>query len=74
MDALQERCETTIVYFTYENIDLGFDHYLRLGHDEQTMEESYEALCERDGARSTPAPAGGRSTARGSRGSPGGGA
>jgi ABC-type bacteriocin/lantibiotic exporter with double-glycine peptidase domain len=45
MDALQERCSTTIVYFTYENADLGFDHYLRLGHDEQTIEDSYEALC-----------------------------
>lgn len=45
MDALQERSDTTIVYFTYENTDLRFDRYLHLGHEEQTMEDSYEALC-----------------------------
>lgn len=45
MDALQEHSKTTVVYFTYENTDLRFDRYLRLGHDEQTVEDSYEALC-----------------------------
>ncbi len=45
MEALQERCETTIVYFTYENIDLHFTHYLRLGYEEQIMVNDYESLC-----------------------------
>lgn len=46
MDTLQSRGQTTIIYFTYENIDLGFDHYLRLGHDTQTMVTDYDALCD----------------------------
>ena len=46
MDALQERGETTIVYFTYENIDLRFNHYLRLGYEEQVMVRNYDELCE----------------------------
>lgn len=46
MEALQERGETAIVYFTYENIDLRFDSFLRLGYDEQTMVDEYEELCE----------------------------
>lgn len=46
MEALQERCRTTIVCFTYENTDLKFDRYLRLGNEQQNMEETYEALCE----------------------------
>lgn len=45
MDEMQARCQGTIIYFTYENADLGFDRYLCLGHDKQVMEESYEALC-----------------------------
>ncbi len=46
MDALQERGETTIVYFTYENIDMRFDSFLRLGYDEQIMVGEYDELCE----------------------------
>ena len=46
MNYLQKHSETTIVYFTYQNIDLAFTHYLRLGHERQTVEHSYEALCE----------------------------
>ena len=46
MNYLQQHSETTIVYFTYQNIDLAFTHYLRLGHQQQTVEHSYEALCE----------------------------
>jgi putative ABC transport system ATP-binding protein len=45
MNALQARCQTTIIYFTYENADLAFDRYLCLGHNKQVIEESYEALC-----------------------------
>ncbi|MEM6484655.1 MAG: ABC transporter transmembrane domain-containing protein [Pseudomonadota bacterium] len=45
MDALQQRADTTIVYFTFENIDLRFTNYLRLGYERQTMESSYESLC-----------------------------
>lgn len=45
LDALQKRCQTTVIYFTYENTDLNFDRYLALGHDKQVIEESYEALC-----------------------------
>jgi len=45
MNAMQARCQTTIIYFTYENADLGFDRYLCLGHDKQVIEESYEDLC-----------------------------
>ena len=45
MNALQERCQTTIIYFTYENADLSFDRYLALGRDQQVIEESYQALC-----------------------------
>ena len=45
MEAMQERCETTIVYFTYENIDLQFTQYLRLGYEQQTMVDEYESLC-----------------------------
>ena len=46
MNYLQKHSETTIVYFTYQNIDLAFTHYLRLGHEQQTIEHSYESLCE----------------------------
>ena len=46
MEALQERGETTIVYFTYENIDMRFDCFLRLGYDEQIMVDEYDELCE----------------------------
>jgi putative ABC transport system ATP-binding protein len=46
MDALQDKSETTIVYFTYENIDLRFDHYLRLGYEQQIMVQDYDSLCE----------------------------
>jgi len=46
MDALQERGETSIVYFTYENIDMRYDHYLRLGYGQQVMVREYEELCE----------------------------
>lgn len=46
MNYLQKHSETTIVYFTYQNIDLAFTHYLRLGHERQTVEHSYESLCE----------------------------
>jgi ABC-type bacteriocin/lantibiotic exporter with double-glycine peptidase domain len=49
MDTLQARSETTIVYFTYENADLGFDRYVCLTHDRQVMEESYDALCKNMG-------------------------
>lgn len=45
MDELQRKFETTIVYFTYENIDLGFNHYLRLGRDQQVMVDDYGSLC-----------------------------
>ena len=45
MNALQERSETTIVYFTFENIDLEFTDYLRLGYEQQSMEADYDSLC-----------------------------
>ncbi|MFK8042984.1 ABC transporter transmembrane domain-containing protein [Congregibacter sp.] len=54
MDALQERCETTIVYFTYENIDLRFDHYLQLGFEQQVMVTDYESLCDLMGMEEHP--------------------
>jgi putative ABC transport system ATP-binding protein len=54
MDALQEHSETTIVYFTYENIDLRFDHYLRLGYEQQVMVQDYDALCEMMGLEEHP--------------------
>jgi putative ABC transport system ATP-binding protein len=46
MEALQERGETTIVYFTYENIDMRYDHFLRLGYDQQIMVNDYDKLCD----------------------------
>ena len=46
MEALQERGETTIVYFTYENIDMRYDHFLRLGYDQQIMVKNYDELCD----------------------------
>jgi putative ABC transport system ATP-binding protein len=46
MEALQERGETTIVYFTYENIDMRYDHFLRLGYDQQIMVNDYDELCD----------------------------
>ncbi|MEM9759672.1 MAG: ABC transporter ATP-binding protein, partial [Pseudomonadota bacterium] len=46
MNALQERGDTTIVYFTYENIDMRYDRFLRLGYDEQIMVNDYDGLCE----------------------------
>lgn len=49
MDALQSASEVTIIYFTYENADLHFDSYLHLGHDSQSIVDSYAALCERMG-------------------------
>jgi putative ABC transport system ATP-binding protein len=51
---LQEHSETTIVYFTYENIDLRFDHYLRLGYEQQVMVQDYDALCEMMGLEEHP--------------------
>ena len=55
MDYLQKHSETTIVYFTYQNIDLAFTHYLRLGHEQQTIENSYQSLCESTGLAERPA-------------------
>jgi putative ABC transport system ATP-binding protein len=46
MDAMKERGETTIVYFTYENIDMRYDHFLRLGYDQQIMVNNYDELCD----------------------------
>ena len=54
MDYLQKHSETTIVYFTYQNIDLAFTHYLRLGHEQQTIENSYQSLCESMGLAERP--------------------
>ncbi|MDB4476149.1 ABC transporter ATP-binding protein/permease [bacterium] len=54
MDALQRNCETTIVYFTYENIDLRFDHYLQLGYEQQVMVRDYQSLCELMGLEEHP--------------------
>ncbi|WOJ95158.1 ABC transporter ATP-binding protein [Congregibacter variabilis] len=54
MDALQKNCETTIVYFTYENIDLRFDHYLQLGYEQQVMVSDYQSLCELMGLEEHP--------------------
>lgn len=54
MEALQANCETTIVYFTYENIDLRFTHYLRLGYDTQKMVGDYDALCDMMGMEKHP--------------------
>lgn len=49
MDLLQASGDVSVIYFTYENADLGFDLYMHLGLDSQTIEESYAALCERMG-------------------------
>jgi putative ABC transport system ATP-binding protein len=54
MEALQKNCETTIVYFTYENIDMRFTHYLRLGYETQKMVGDYQALCEMMGMEDHP--------------------
>lgn len=54
MDALQKNCETTIVYFTYENIDLRFDHYLQLGYEQQVMVTDYKSLCDLMGLEEHP--------------------
>lgn len=54
MDALQKNCETTIVYFTYENIDMRFDGYLRLGPEAQVMVSDYESLCTQMGMEAHP--------------------
>lgn len=54
MNVLQERSETTIVYFTFENIDLEFTCYLRLGHEQQSMEPNYDSLCQNMGLSQHP--------------------
>lgn len=54
MDALQRNCETTIVYFTYENIDLRFNGYLRLGPEKQEMVNNYDELCSTMGLEEHP--------------------
>lgn len=43
-EVLQEDRETTILYFTSRPRDLGFSHYLYLGHDRQVLYAQLEEL------------------------------
>ncbi len=45
MDLIQREGQTTIVYFSGRPRDLGFDTYLYLGYDEQSLFHSYDELC-----------------------------
>jgi len=47
LDRLQDNGETTVIYFSGRNHDVGFSHYLFLGQDEQTLFTDFENLWER---------------------------
>jgi hypothetical protein len=47
LDVLQQESLTTILYFSSRPRELGFDHYLYLGHREQPLFDSLEGLRER---------------------------
>ena len=49
LEYLKEHSETTVIYFSNRHTDLKFDKYLYLGLQQQTLFESYEALCEAAG-------------------------
>ena len=51
MDALQQRCQTTIIYFSARPRELGFDTFLYLGYSEQHLFGTFEELCEHADAR-----------------------
>ncbi|MGB0514835.1 MAG: hypothetical protein ACPGJE_08355, partial [Wenzhouxiangellaceae bacterium] len=46
LDLLQQESETTVIYFSSRHGDLGFDSFLCLRRQEQSLMESYEALIE----------------------------
>ncbi len=46
LDLLQGHSETTVICFSNKHSDLGFSHFLHLGHDEQRVLDSYAALCD----------------------------
>jgi ABC-type bacteriocin/lantibiotic exporter with double-glycine peptidase domain len=45
LDVLQQEKNCTVIYFTARRRDMGFDAYLNLGTEEQTLFPSFEALC-----------------------------
>ncbi len=45
-DLIQEESETTVVYFSTRDRDLGFNLYLYLGHQTQRLFEDYDVLCD----------------------------
>ena len=47
LDRLQADCDTTVLYFSGRNHNVGFTHYLYLGQKEQQVYNSFDALCER---------------------------
>jgi len=48
-DMMQAESEMTILYFSTRPRELGFNGYLHLGYDEQTMYDSFGELCARSG-------------------------
>jgi putative ABC transport system ATP-binding protein len=46
LDRLQENGQTTVVYFSGRQRDLGFDSFLYLGHREQRLCSNFEPLLD----------------------------
>lgn len=46
LDQLQQESETTVIDFSSRYRDLGYDSFLHLDSDDQTLFDSFEALCQ----------------------------
>lgn len=46
LDALQAGSDTTIIYFSSREREIGFDLYLHLGYDEQRLFSNFDDLCQ----------------------------
>ncbi len=45
LDVLQQNPDTTVIYFSGRERDLGFDTYLYLGHEKQQLYPTFTELC-----------------------------
>ena len=51
LDLLQEESETTVICFSNRYGELGFDHFLNLAQEKQTLHRSFDAMLEAAGGR-----------------------
>jgi putative ABC transport system ATP-binding protein len=51
LDLLQEESETSVICFSNRYGNLGFDHFLNLAQEKQTLHRSFDAMLEAAGGR-----------------------